>query len=38
MACRVSFLPMKYLGLLLGAPLRKNQYWMVLLRKWNVVG
>jgi hypothetical protein len=38
LACRVSFWPMKYLGLLLGALLKKNQYWLVLLRKWIVIG
>jgi hypothetical protein len=36
LGCRVSSLPMKYLGLSLGLRTRLSQYRMVLLKKWNV--
>jgi hypothetical protein len=35
--CRVSSLPIKYLGLPVGLPLRLNRYGMVSLRRQNVV-
>jgi hypothetical protein len=36
LGCRISSLPMKYLGLLFGLLSRKNQFGMVLLRRNNV--
>jgi hypothetical protein len=34
---RVSFLPMKYLGLPLVASFRQKLYGMVLLKRWNII-
>jgi hypothetical protein len=35
--CKVSSLPMKYLGLPSRASFKPKSIWMVLLRRWNVV-
>jgi hypothetical protein len=36
LGCRTSTLPMKYLGLLLGANFKTQDIWNLIVRKWNV--